>query len=296
MKKQRREEKGITLVALVVTIIVLIILAGVTLNIVLDQNGIINKTKEAAEEYENAQREEQEKLNDLLEEIESAISTYKPMKTKWNITSGNTIGIMLYLQNDVDGNSLPNNTNVTIDWGDGVKETYTKDNLQYNTYGDGYITHTYVETNRETVVQIIGECNAIGIFDNDKLISIEDWGYTGSILYNFSNCNNLRTISIPNEHTFRNVTSFYKTFAFCSSLESIPENLFSNCPNVTSFYETFYCCDSLTGEAIPLWERVLNGESNGYIGIPNGEGCYTDCTGLTGYDNIIPEYWKRIRK
>ena len=37
MKKQkRREEKGITLVALVVTIIVLIILAGVTLNIVLD--------------------------------------------------------------------------------------------------------------------------------------------------------------------------------------------------------------------------------------------------------------------
>ena len=66
MKKQkRREEKGITLVALVVTIIVLIILAGVTLNIVLDQDGIISKAQQAAEDYERAQREEQEMLNQV---------------------------------------------------------------------------------------------------------------------------------------------------------------------------------------------------------------------------------------
>ena len=60
MKEQRREEKGITLVALVVTIIVLIILAGVTLNIVLDNDGIINKAKQATEDYENSQKEEEE--------------------------------------------------------------------------------------------------------------------------------------------------------------------------------------------------------------------------------------------
>ena len=67
MKKQekRREEKGITLVALVVTIIVLIILAGVTLNIVLDNDGIINKAKQAVGDYDNAQREEQELLNQV---------------------------------------------------------------------------------------------------------------------------------------------------------------------------------------------------------------------------------------
>ena len=67
MKKQeRREEKGITLVALVVTIIVLIILAGVTLYIVLDQNGIINNEQQAVEDYENSQREEQELLNQVM--------------------------------------------------------------------------------------------------------------------------------------------------------------------------------------------------------------------------------------
>ena len=52
---KKREDKGITLVALVVTIIVLIILAGVTLNIVLDQNGIISKTKEAKNKTEQAE-------------------------------------------------------------------------------------------------------------------------------------------------------------------------------------------------------------------------------------------------
>ena len=73
-KQERREEKGITLVALVVTIIVLIILAGVTLNIVLDNDGIINKAKQAADDYENAQREEQE----LLGQIEKYLNPLIP--------------------------------------------------------------------------------------------------------------------------------------------------------------------------------------------------------------------------
>ena len=75
-KKQKiRKEKGITLVALVVTIIVLIILAGVTLNIVLDQNGIINKAQQATEDYDTAQREEQELLGVVEDYIEYAGKT-----------------------------------------------------------------------------------------------------------------------------------------------------------------------------------------------------------------------------
>ena len=42
------KEKGVTLVALVVTIVVLLILAGVTINLVVGQNGLISKAKEAA--------------------------------------------------------------------------------------------------------------------------------------------------------------------------------------------------------------------------------------------------------
>ena len=49
IKKRRRKkimlkkQKGITLIALVVTIVVLLILAGVTISLLLDENGIITK-------------------------------------------------------------------------------------------------------------------------------------------------------------------------------------------------------------------------------------------------------------
>ena len=44
-----KQEKGITLISLVITIIVLLILAGVTINFILGQNGIMSQAKLAAE-------------------------------------------------------------------------------------------------------------------------------------------------------------------------------------------------------------------------------------------------------
>ena len=49
-----RKESGITLVALVVTIVVLLILAGVSINLVVGQNGLINRAKEATQKTKNA--------------------------------------------------------------------------------------------------------------------------------------------------------------------------------------------------------------------------------------------------
>ena len=45
LKKEIKSNGGITLVALVVTIIVLIILAGVSISLVLGNNGIVTKAK-----------------------------------------------------------------------------------------------------------------------------------------------------------------------------------------------------------------------------------------------------------
>ena len=45
----KTKEKGITLIALIVTIIVLIILAGVSINLILGKNGLIEKAKFAKE-------------------------------------------------------------------------------------------------------------------------------------------------------------------------------------------------------------------------------------------------------
>ena len=58
-KEQKNENtKGITLIALVITIIILIILAGVTINLTIGENGIFNKAKQAKEDYKTAVNEE----------------------------------------------------------------------------------------------------------------------------------------------------------------------------------------------------------------------------------------------
>ena len=58
-KKTSKREKGITLIALIVTIIVLLILAGVTISLVVGNQGIIGKTKDATLKYTQRQAEEQ---------------------------------------------------------------------------------------------------------------------------------------------------------------------------------------------------------------------------------------------
>ena len=70
LKKLKRETKGITLIALVVTIIVLLILAGIAISLTIGQNGIINRAKDAVEIYEDAGIREKEGLNDLAGEID----------------------------------------------------------------------------------------------------------------------------------------------------------------------------------------------------------------------------------
>ena len=60
--KLLEKNKGITLVALVVTIIVLIILAGVSISLVLGQDGVVQKAKAGRDNYAEAARLENEQL------------------------------------------------------------------------------------------------------------------------------------------------------------------------------------------------------------------------------------------
>ena len=49
MSKEYVNNKGITLIALVVTIVVLVIMTGVSINLVIGENGIITRAKEQKE-------------------------------------------------------------------------------------------------------------------------------------------------------------------------------------------------------------------------------------------------------
>ena len=61
----KKNTKGITLITLVVTIIVLLILAGVSISMLTGQNGILTQAQKAKEETEKAAKEEELKLNSI---------------------------------------------------------------------------------------------------------------------------------------------------------------------------------------------------------------------------------------
>ena len=67
MKDQRNylRERGITLIALVVTIVVLLILAGVTINAVFSDSGIIKKAQEAQNKANESVQKDMEQINAL---------------------------------------------------------------------------------------------------------------------------------------------------------------------------------------------------------------------------------------
>ena len=107
---------------MVVTIVVLLILAGVSISLLLDENGIIKKSKDARREYGQAKANEQEdlsNLSDMIEEATGKVTLAKvPVGTK--ASKNGTI-------NGEEGNSnnptIPKNyipiDTATSTWGDG---------------------------------------------------------------------------------------------------------------------------------------------------------------------------------
>lgn len=66
-------QKGITLVALVITIIVLLILAGVTISLTIGERGIFKTAKGASKNYTNAAQKEEYGLNEFDKEVNTII-------------------------------------------------------------------------------------------------------------------------------------------------------------------------------------------------------------------------------
>ena len=72
MKKILKNTKGITLVALVITIIILLILAGISIS-ALTNTGIFQKAKDAKQKSENAALDQNTKLDEYENEIDKYI-------------------------------------------------------------------------------------------------------------------------------------------------------------------------------------------------------------------------------
>ena len=116
-KKTSRREKGITLIALIVTIIVLLILAGVTINLAVNNQGIFNKAKTATRAYKNASENEQTELNEIDKEIESYLPgvRYKDAKGETQtLTKETPVGTKIGTTENISGKD--GETGVKLDW------------------------------------------------------------------------------------------------------------------------------------------------------------------------------------
>ena len=69
-----KKEKGITIVALSVTIIVLLILAGISIKLVLDNNGIIGNAQTAKNQYTEAEANTEQGIGELSNVLSSNLN------------------------------------------------------------------------------------------------------------------------------------------------------------------------------------------------------------------------------
>ena len=87
LKEIKKSSKGITLIALVITIIVLLILAGVSIAMLTGDNGIITQAKLAKEKTEEAKIREEQQIDSLLNRITSEVPSEEGYNVSKNVNS-----------------------------------------------------------------------------------------------------------------------------------------------------------------------------------------------------------------
>lgn len=132
MKKNLKKNEAITLISLVVTIIVLIILAGVSINLILGDNGIIQKAKQAKEEYKKATYFEDVNLEIITEQTERATSPKEDIfieSIKTRVETKNWVkDVLMCDENFVEQSDIINNNLLIISTKDGYEIIVNVDN------------------------------------------------------------------------------------------------------------------------------------------------------------------------
>ncbi len=120
---------------MVVTIVVLLILAGVTISLLLDENGIIKKSKEGRREYETSKTNEQEQMDNAEDWIDEAVTgkksnvvkSFKEAKTENSTIDGKKEGNAN--NPTIPAGYIPINTE-TSNWGNG-KDAPSQDSVNH---------------------------------------------------------------------------------------------------------------------------------------------------------------------
>ena len=133
---------GITLVALVVTIIVLLILAGVTITVLMGDNGLIRKAQDAADVTNTAVENELDGMNNLSDKMNSILGggteSYNPPAEDTAKVADNLGKVISTTENTELGDSLGNR--ITVPAGFYIVTPSQDSTVTYDYTGDGVPT------------------------------------------------------------------------------------------------------------------------------------------------------------
>ena len=93
LKMLKKKVQGITLIALVVTIVVLLILAGVTINLTVGDNGLFRRAQNAADTWQMAEQNEQQEMDKAADFLERYKNGNKPLNS---VTGEETTNSIVY--------------------------------------------------------------------------------------------------------------------------------------------------------------------------------------------------------
>ena len=244
-KREIRRQKGITLIALIITIVILIILATITINIAFGENGLIKRAEQARDLSEQTTSDEEEQLNSVTEYLDEKLNGTKAEDTEVYVTLY-TDGTLGFSNDESKIEGLTplegKNWNITdsifsIDWNADIattpwfndSETITKV-VFMNKIVPKSVTGLFMECTE------LKEIEGIENLDTSKVTSME-----GLFLY----CSSLTSLDVSNFNT-SNVTNMYSMFAGCSSLENLKLGKNFNTSKATNMGFMFWNCEKLT--------------------------------------------------
>lgn len=283
---------GITLVALVVTIVVLLILSGITIATLSGDNGVIPNAKEMANSVNSVQSDAEKELQELSNQLSDVVVVEPDDIGDWEYvvdSATNTVTITAY---------KGNNTEIVVpNYIGGHPVRKVGNDI------DGYLYHpiwstevvlntaSWMTTEKNNFIKRITISNGIEIIDSccfafcEKVKRIDIPNSVKTIgKYAFANCTELINITIPNnvtniaEGTFNNCTGL-TNITIPSSITSIANAAFLSCTGLTNITIP-NSVTSIGGLAFAYCTGLTNIEiSSGVRSI--GYYAFENCTGLT---------------
>ncbi len=207
-----KNNKGITLIALVVTIVVLLILAGISINALIGDNGLIKRAQDAKDKWETAEKSDLESLNNINNFLKENIPDWDGEKTEMpEIKKNETTGKFdWYIYNESQMKFFANYVNETLTEKD--KKMITDNNT----------TIEEIAITKETTIYLMDDLNLGSTFDKDgKVISGKQWipiGHNNSkpLLGTFEGNNHyICGVYISNKEKFNGI------FGNCNSVKNL---------------------------------------------------------------------------